>query len=90
MDPGPRDQTCISCNAADSTAESPGNPYIYMKKVKMKVLVTQLFDSLQPYGRSPPGISVEFSKEDTGMGSHSLLQGMFLTQELNLLLQYFK
>ena len=33
---------------------------------------------------------VDFSKEDTGMGSHSLLQGMFLTQELNLLLQYFK
>ena len=57
MDPGPSDQTYI-CNAADSTAESPGNPYIYMKKVKMTVLVTQLFDSLQPYGRSPPGISV--------------------------------
>ena len=53
MDPGPRDQTCISCNAADSTVESPGNPYICMKKVKMKVLVTQLSDSLQPYALQP-------------------------------------
>ena len=35
-------------------------------------------DSLQPHG-----LSMEFSSQNTGVGSLSLLQGIFLTQELN-------
>ena len=39
-----------------------------------------LSDSLRPHGLYSPWIS---PGQDTGVGSHSLLQGIFLTQGLN-------
>jgi len=43
-----------------------------------------------PVDRSPPGSSVpeDSPGKNTGVGCHSLLQGIFLTQELNLSLLY--
>ena len=43
-------------------------------------------DSLRPHGRSPPGSSVHEDSpgKNTGVGSHALLQGIFLTQGSNL------
>ena len=35
-------------------------------------------------------LSVEFSGKNTGVGTHSLLQGVFLTQGLNLDLLHFR
>ena len=35
-------------------------------------------------------LSVEFSGKSTGVGTHSLLQGVFLTQGLNLDLLHFR
>ena len=68
MDPGPRDQTCISCNAADSLLLSHQKPINMLeKKMKMKVLVTQLCLILcNPMDCSPPSISV-----------HRILQGWY-------------
>ena len=40
-------------------------------------------NSLRRYGGSPAS-SVEFARQDTGVGCHSLLQGIFLTQGSNL------
>ena len=40
-----------------------------------------------PMDGSPPGSSVlDFPGKNTGVGCHALLQGIFLTQELNLCL----
>ena len=52
----------------------------------MKVKVAVVSDSLQPHGlvacQAP--LSTEFSRQDTGVGSHSLLLGIFPTQGSNL------
>ena len=68
MDPGPRDQTCISCNEADSLLLSHQESHKYArKKMKMKVLVTQLCLILcNPMDCSPPSISV-----------HGIFQGRY-------------
>jgi len=53
------------------------------------VLVTQLCPTLcDPMDCSPPGSSVHeiFQAKDTGVGCHLLLQGIFPTQGLNLVL----
>ena len=43
-----------------------------------------------PMGYSPPGSSVHWDSpgKNTGMGSHALLQGIFLTEGLNPYLSY--
>ena len=43
-------------------------------------------DSLQPHGLKPTRLLCSWNSpcKDTGVGSHSLLQGIFLTQGLNL------
>ena len=49
------------------------------------VLVAQSYQTLcDAIDCSPPGSSVGFSSKITGLGSHSLLQGIFLTQGSNL------
>ena len=59
--------------------------------LKMKVLIAQSCPTLwDPMNCSPPGSSVHGILQawrifkNTGMGSHSVLQGIFLTQGLNL------
>ena len=48
------------------------------------MLVAQCCPTLcDPLDCSPPGFSVHGIGKDAGMGSHSLLQGIFPTQELN-------
>ena len=49
-------------------------------KVRLKVKVTVMLDSLQPHGLYSPWNSPGWN---TGMGSYSLLQGIFPTQGLN-------
>ena len=60
-------------------------PKLFESEKKVKVSVTQscltLWDLMNC---SPPGSSVHgISRENTGVGSHSLLQGIFPTQALN-------
>ena len=50
---------------------------------KVQVLIIQLFCDPVDYMRQAP-LSMEFSRKNTGEGSHSLLQGIFLTQGSNL------
>ena len=62
------------------------NVGIYTVFVKVEVLVTQLCPTLcNPRDCSPPGSSVyEISQvKILGVGCHSVLQGIFLTQGLN-------
>ena len=57
---------------------------INRKQVKVKVFVAPLCPTLcNPMGCSPPGSSGS-SVKNTGVGSHSLLQRIFLTQGSNL------
>ena len=57
---------------------------INRKQVKGKVLVAPSCPTLcNPIGCSPPGSSGS-SVKNTGVGSHSFLQGIFLTQGSNL------
>ena len=71
----PRDQTWVSRLAGwFFTTEPPGKP------CGMKVKVTQSFPTLRCYGLCSPWNS---PGQNTGVGSLSLLQGIFLTQELN-------
>ena len=55
--------------------------------MKVKMLVAQSCPTLyDPMGCSPPGSSLcrwAFPGKNTGVGSHSLLQGNFLTQGLS-------
>ena len=59
---------------------------LLISEVKMKLLVTQSCLTLcHPMDCSRMGSSVmEFSRQEYWMGSHFLLQGIFLTQGLNL------
>ena len=52
---------------------------------KEKVLVTQSFPTLQPHDLQPARLLSPWDSPDqnTGVGSHSLLQGIFLTQGSN-------
>ena len=54
--------------------------YIY---VLSRFSCVWLFAALQTVARQAP-LSMEFSRQDTGVGCHALLQGIFLTKELNL------
>ena len=50
-------------------------------------VVSVVSDSLQPHELARQGpLSVGVSRQDTGVGCHTLLQGIFLTQESNLCL----
>ena len=51
---------------------------------KLKVLVAQSCLTLRSHGLQPGPLSMKFSKQNTEVGSHSLFQAIFLTQELNL------
>ena len=71
----PRDGTWVSCLAGwFFTTEPPGKP------CGMKMKVTQSLPTLWCYGLCSPWNS---PGQNTGVGSLSLLQGIFLTQELN-------
>ena len=52
----------------------------------MLLSCSAVFDSLQPHELSPTGLFCpwDISGENAGVGYHSLLQGIFLTQGLNL------
>ena len=52
----------------------------------MKMLVAQSYLTLQPRGLQPARLLCPWnsSGESTGVGCHSLLQGIFLTQGWNL------
>ena len=45
-----------------------------------------MFDSVQPYGLEPTRLLCLWDSpgKNTGVGSHAFLQGIFLTQGLNL------
>ena len=87
----PRDQTCVSCGSCIAsgffTVVPPGKPIITILCCAVLCLVTQsyltLWDSMDC---NPPGSSVcgESLGKNTGVGCHSLLQGIFPTQGLNL------
>ena len=49
-------------------------------------------DSLRPHGLEPANLLCpwDFSGKNTGVGCHSLLQGIFLTQEVNLGLLHYR
>ena len=50
-----------------------------------------MFNSLQPHGLQPSRLlSMEFSRQDPGVGSHFLLQRVFLTQGLKLGLLHYR
>ena len=73
------------CDLKKKLEES--SQFHFVKKVKIK-LVTQLCTTLcNPMDCSPPGSSVLgiLCPWNTGVGGHDLLQGIFLTQGLNLL-----
>ena len=57
-------------------------PCIY----QMQALVTQLYPTLWPHGLQPPRLFCPWNSpgQNTGVGCHSLLQGIFSTQELSL------
>ena len=57
-----------------------------------KVLVTQSCPTLQPHGLEPTRLLCAWDSpgKNTGMGCHSLLQGIFLTQGSNPGLLHFQ
>ena len=65
------------------------NVTVYVEWVRVLVLVhvcSVVSDSLQPYGLQPVKLLCpwDFPGKNTGEGCHFLLQGIFLTQGLNL------
>ena len=62
--------------------------YLIHGKVKVKMSVTQSFPTLRPHGLQHIRLLCPWnsSGKNTGVGSHSLLQGIFLTQGSNLVL----
>ena len=57
------------------------------RDMEVKVLVAQsMLDSLQPHGLCPKRLMCPWNSpgKNTEVGRHSLLQGIFLTQESNL------
>ena len=60
---------------------------------EVKVLAVQLYLTLQPHGlyvACQPPLSMDSLGKNTGVGSHSLLQGIFLTQGSKLGLLHCK
>ena len=57
----------------------------------MCYVTSVMFNSLQPYGLYPTKLLCpwDYPGKNTGVGCHALLQGIFLTQGLNLRLLYF-
>ena len=54
------------------------------KRKSVEVIVTQWYPTLQPHGLQPTGFLCPWdSGKNTGVGSHSLLQAIFLTQRRN-------
>ena len=64
-----------------------GAPPITIRVVQVcaRVVTSVVSDSLGPYGLQA-SLSLGFSRQDTGVGCHALLQGIFLTQGSNPLL----
>ena len=61
--------------------------YPFICEFLLLVLVVShsvMSDSLRLHDCSPPGSSVHFPGKNTGVGCHSLLQGIFLTQGLHM------
>ena len=69
----PKDRTCVSCTADRFlTTKSSGKPWSESRLV--------VYDPLQPHGLYSPWNSLG---QNTGVGSITLLQGIFPTQGLN-------
>ena len=68
------------------------NSITLLLKVKVKVLVVVMFDSLQPHGLQHSRLFCPWNSpsKNSGVGFHSLHQGIFLTQRWNLGLLYCK
>ena len=63
------------------------NPFhMLLLRLSIVVLCSVMSNSLQPHGLEPTRLLCpwDFSGKNTGIGCHFLLQGLFLTQELNL------
>ena len=60
--------------------------------LKVSVSCSLVSDSLQPHGLKLTRLLCSWNSpcKDTGVGSHSLLQGVFLTQGLNLGLLHYR
>ena len=58
--------------------------HIWVCRQKVRVLDIQFFLTLQPHGLQPTRLLClwNFPGKNTGVGNHSLLQGIFLTQGL--------
>ena len=56
---------------------------MFMKHVLNHFSRVRLFATLWTVARQAP-LSMGFSRQETGLGCHTLLQGIFLTQGLNL------
>ena len=67
----------------------PNGPEVFSYE-NMKVKIAQSYPTLcNPVDYSPPGsLSMEFSRQDTGVAIHSLLQGIFPTYRSNPGLPY--
>ena len=62
------------------------SPSRYRNNARLFALLQSCLTFCDPMDYSPPGSSVhgEFPGKNAGLGSHSLLQGIFLTQGSNL------
>ena len=73
---------------------SPGMGIIHQCKIKVKVSESRsvVSNSLGPHGSYPTRFLYlwNFPGKNTGVGCHSLLQGIFLSQEVNLGLLHFR
>ena len=88
----PRDWTWVSCTAGKSftiwaNREALGNRIILGRGKSVSCSV--LSDSLWPHGLQPTRLLCPWNSpgQNTGVGSHSLLQGIFPTQDSNSLQQ---
>ena len=69
----------IMDNKALSGGKKSSRP---QKDIKCSLSCVQLFETPWTVAQQTP-LSMEFSRQDTGVGCYSLLQGIFLTQGLN-------
>ena len=69
-----------------------GLTYIHLCMHAELCLTSAMSDSLQPYGLKPVRLLSLWNSlgKNTGVGHHALLQGIFLTQGLNLGLLYYR
>ena len=79
----------MDCERVEEVGHS--SQAFWRKGTRMRAKSLQLcLTRCDPLDRSPPGSSVpeDSPGKNTGVGCHSLLQGIFLTQGLNLSLLY--